>query len=129
MSELSSDAAYLIENGVPEDEVLAMPPGKQAAMALVVRHKGGKLGGPGTGGGATNLTADVAYLIKNGLPYERAVAMSASELKAAIKTMQRVERRSPADRFLSAFAGIILIAIGLGMLALLLPILGVMFSH
>ena len=49
--------------------------------------------------------------------------------KAAVKTMKKVERKSPGGRIAAATAGIILLALGFGMLKLLLPILVVMFSH
>jgi len=34
-SDLTPDAAYLIEHGMPYAEVMEMPPGKQSAAALV----------------------------------------------------------------------------------------------
>lgn len=61
----------------------------------------------------TALSEQVAYLIKNGVPYEAAVAMSPDEAKAAVKTMRRVEQKSPAGRAMTAVGGLVAIAIGL----------------
>lgn len=65
------------------------------------------------------LTKQVAYLIKNGVPYERAIAMSPAEAKAAARTMRQVENRSPAGKILTVIGGLVAIAFGLTGLCIL----------
>lgn len=68
------------------------------------------------------MTPDVAYLVKNGMPYEAVIAMSPKEQKAALRAMKKVERSSPAGRIFSIFAGLVMLALGGLMLFVLLGV-------
>lgn len=64
----------------------------------------------------SELTADAAYLIKNGVPYDKVMAMPRPEQRAAARAMskadKRIARASPAARIGMAIAGLLCIAFG-----------------
>ncbi len=64
----------------------------------------------------TELTADAAYLIKNGMPYDKVMAMPPGRQRAAARAMssadKKVARSSPAARIGMGLAGILCIVLG-----------------